>query len=206
MKVVRIARDMKIVMHFVNRFILPVLIFLAFGTAQVEAAPTLTLEDCQKCHKPEYQQITSQGRSHKEKVTCFDCHENHRPRVANNIPECSDCHASAPHEALVDCSTCHKRKKNCKACHQVHHPLARTDGKTALLHCKVCHPSEDKLLKASTSKHHKLSCGFCHLKHRAIKDCSGCHGRPHGEGTHKMFPKCGICHNIAHNLNRMPKK
>lgn len=185
-------------------FLIHALIFLTLGTAQAEAA--LTVEDCRKCHDREWQQISSQGMAHKEKVNCQDCHKSHRPLSANNIPACSDCHGDAPHGSMVDCSTCHQRKETCKACHQVHQPLARTDGETALQHCKVCHPSAYELLTASKSKHHDLSCAACHPKHREIRMCGDCHGQPHPQGTHKMFPQCVTCHNIAHDLNRMAKK
>lgn len=192
---------MNILVSLIKFLLLPGLLFWGLGAAQVEAA--LTLEDCQKCHAHEYQQITLKGMGHKEKVTCLECHKGHRPQTANNIPGCRDCHEKPPHENMIDCASCHKRKENCKACHQVHQPLARTDGGTALLHCKICHPGIPELLRSSTSKHRGLSCAFCHKEHRDIQRCRSCHGLPHPEGTHTMFPKCAECHNIAHDLNRM---
>lgn len=176
--------------------------FTAAATAHAETS--LVLEDCGKCHIKEYQQITSKGMAHKEMVTCIECHENHRPMSENNIPECSDCHARFPHKYVVDCASCHERKENCKACHLVHQPLAQTDGKTALTHCMVCHPEVYELLKTNTTKHHELSCAFCHDEHRKIQNCSECHDLPHSEGTHKLF-KCLDCHGIAHDLSEMPK-
>ncbi len=184
--------------YIVDFFTLQILIFLVLGTVPVEAA--LTLVDCQKCHDREYQQIASEGTAHKEQVTCFDCHENHRPHVADNIPECKDCHGITPHQGMTDCLSCHDRKENCTACHMAHQPLVWPGGEPALLHCKVCHSRESELLKTNVSKHHNLSCIFCHRKHRAIQSCSDCHGRPHPEGTHEMFPQCATCHNIAHDL------
>jgi len=188
--------------YFLSLILLQVLTFTVLETAQ--AATVLTVEDCGKCHSQEYQQITSRGLSHKTKVTCLDCHEGHRPLSADNIPECSNCHGKRPHVAMVDCSSCHGREGNCKACHQVHQPLARTDGKIAAAHCVSCHPRAYELLKANTTKHHDLSCGFCHGEHRKIPQCSDCHGLPHSAGTHKIF-RCNNCHSIAHDLVGLPK-
>jgi len=183
--------------------LLQVLVFTVPETAQ--AATALTVGDCGKCHTREYQLIAARGMAHKEQVTCLDCHGGHRPMSADNIPECGDCHGSRPHEDMIDCSSCHERKENCRACHQVHQPLARTDGKTALAHCVACHPEASALLKANSTKHHDLSCGFCHSAHRRIPNCSDCHGLPHSEGTHQLF-RCNDCHGIAHDLVGMPRK
>jgi len=175
---------MKFIDFIIKSSLLLAFIIILSGSFQAEAA--LTLEDCQKCHDQEYQQITSRGLAHK-KLTCFGCHENHRPMVANNIPKCHQCHGGTPHQ-------------------EVHHPLARTDSDTALLHCKSCHPEAYQLLKNSTSKHHEFSCSFCHPEHRNIQKCSNCHGKPHAEGIHNMYPQCNTCHNIAHDLNSLPKR
>jgi hypothetical protein len=188
---------------FVSLILLQVLTCTVLETAP--AATALTVEDCGKCHTHEYQLITARGRAHKVKVTCLECHAGHRPLSADNIPECSDCHGRRPHAEMIDCSSCHGQKENCRACHQVHQPLARTDGKTALAHCRVCHPRAFELLQATTTKHHDLSCGYCHREHRKIPQCSDCHGLPHSAGTHKIF-RCNNCHGIAHDLVGMPDK
>jgi len=185
--------------YLINLFLLQGLIFLTLGATAVEAA--LSIEDCQKCHDRECQQIASKGMAHKEMLTCLECHESHRPKAINNIPECNNCHGDSPHESIIDCSGCHKRKKNCKACHMAHQPFVWSDSKVALLHCKACHPRASQLLMASASQHHTLSCTFCHTEHREIQKCSDCHGQPHPEGTHQLFPQCATCHNVAHDLN-----
>ena len=185
--------------YILNLAILPILIVLVLGTGSADAA--LSIGDCLKCHEREWQQVALKGRAHKEQVSCLDCHENHRPRVANNIPKCSGCHGAAPHKGMTDCSSCHEKKERCTACHMVHQPLVWSSGDTASLHCKVCHPEAVELLAASISKHHSLGCTFCHAEHRGIKQCNDCHGKPHPVGTHKMFPQCGICHNVAHDLS-----
>lgn len=190
--------------HSIKALCSGVLIFWILGATQVAAA--LTVADCQKCHDREWRQISSAGMAHKEQVNCLDCHKSHRPRSANNIPVCSDCHGDAPHKSMVDCSTCHPKIVSCKACHQVHQPLARTDGETALQHCRVCHPNAYELLSVSKSKHHDLSCATCHPQHREIRMCTDCHGQPHPQGTHKRFPQCVTCHNVAHDLNKLSKK
>jgi len=190
-------------LYFVSLIFLPALVFMVSEPAH--AATALTVEDCGKCHTREYQLMTARGMAHKEKVTCLDCHEGHRPISAASIPECGDCHGSSPHASMIDCSSCHERQENCKACHLVHQPLARTDGKTALAHCVVCHPRASELLVANTTKHHELNCGFCHSEHRKISACRDCHGLPHSEGTHKIF-RCNDCHSIAHDLVGMPNR
>jgi len=195
---------MNFVISFLNLLLLQTIIILTLATSPVEAA--LTVEDCGKCHFQQYRQIAESGKSHRSKVTCLDCHENHRPRVKNNIPNCRDCHGDIPHEGKIDCSACHKKKMNCNVCHLVHRPFAWPGNESALRHCRLCHPGPFNLLQASTSKHRALECADCHLEHGYLPRCSDCHGRPHGEGTHGMFPQCSICHNTAHNLNNMAGK
>ena len=183
-----------------------ILLCLFFALLAIRSEAALTLEDCQKCHKLEFQQITANGMGHLSQVTCIDCHASHRPRVANNVPACQNCHEKKPHEKMTDCSRCHPGNDKCIPCHNPHQPLARTDGDTAVNHCQVCHPEAVKLMAASSSKHRDLACGFCHTLHRKIQGCRICHGTPHPEGTRKMFPQCALCHGSAHNLNPMQRR
>lgn len=163
--------------------------------------PQLTVEDCQKCHMSEYEKVAQGGRAHRQMVDCLDCHANHRPLNRNNIPECKDCHAGRPHAALLDCTACHAPVDKCDSCHDVHQPLAETDGQTALSHCQFCHASATEQLQASSSRHNQLSCTLCHPVHRKVQACSECHGLPHSLGIHQRFTACSTCHNTAHNLN-----
>jgi hypothetical protein len=71
--------------------------------------------------------------------------------------------------------------------------------------CGACHKKAFDLLSASKSKHHSFDCAFCHQnKHKMIPACQDCHGSPHPAGIMAKFPKCGECHNIAHDLNHWP--
>lgn len=176
--------------------------FFCSGLFPVEAS--LKEEDCKICHDLEYQKIIQKGADHRDKLTCFDCHPGHPPKIRNNIPDCTDCHDSSPHRKMADCSSCHPKKNNCSACHDVHQPLAFTDKAIALRHCQVCHPQVYQKWKNTQSKHGKLKCSYCHLEHRMVQTCSDCHGKPHAEGTHNLFPECATCHHGAHSLN-MPK-
>jgi len=68
--------------------------------------------------------------------------------------------------------------------------------------CGACHGAVLSMLSASKVKHKDLACAFCHKeKHKTIPVCQDCHGTPHPAGIMAKFPKCGECHNIAHNLN-----
>lgn len=181
------------------------LVFSCGTWSSLRAEAAVSLADCVKCHEREPREIATQGMAHKEQVTCLDCHPGHRPQSPNNIPACSNCHDVKPHAAMVDCASCHKPKKNCQACHQPHRPLAQTLGKIPQLHCKVCHPEPYRQLQANTTKHHELVCGVCHVEHRAIPNCSNCHGQPHESGTHRLF-QCGDCHGTAHELQKLVNK
>jgi hypothetical protein len=57
------------------------------------------------------------------------------------------------------------------------------------------------LLQANRSKHHDLSCAYCHKqKHKNVPPCESCHGSPHPPRMMKEFQKCGDCHGTAHDL------
>jgi len=71
--------------------------------------------------------------------------------------------------------------------------------------CGACHGKVISLLNASKAKHAKLACAFCHQeKHKMVPHCQDCHGTPHPAGIMVKYPKCGECHNIAHDLNNWP--
>jgi predicted CXXCH cytochrome family protein len=260
------------------RLVLASLVFFGFGlffspaqpawAQQGMAKPTLGDSDCAKCHDREPQEIADKGAAHKTAITCQGCHESHRPKVAKNIPECSNCHSGAAHYDLKGCKTCHNPhmplditlkgelkevcltchqkqgqeiktspskhgdvscnfchadkhgvipecvrchkphaptmvQADCKTCHQAHQPMLLAYGpQTANSQCASCHQKANDLLTASESKHRTVSCVTCHAdKHKAIAQCTDCHGTPHAPGMHQKFPKCGDCHNIAHDLN-----
>src|SRR5512136_2760543 len=97
---------------FVHAVAMLLAIPLALGLAnrseaQTPAKPTLTLDDCVKCHTTPPADIVAAGAGHKS-ITCFDCHSSHRPASKNNIPQCSQCHSGKPHYELKGCVGCHK--------------------------------------------------------------------------------------------------
>jgi hypothetical protein len=92
--------------------------------------------------------------------------------------------------------------KTCLSCHPVHMPLEVTyASETPSHYCTACHKKAGALLQANKTKHHDLSCVYCHQdKHKTVPPCGMCHGKPHPENMLKKFPKCGNCHSTAHDL------
>jgi predicted CXXCH cytochrome family protein len=144
--------------------------------------PVLSDEDCAKCHDQEPAQIAASGKAHKTEVSCLTCHEGHRPRVANNIPECSQCHSGEPHFEVA----------GCKTCHNPHAPLdVRLEGELKAV-CLTCHQSQGQEMQASPSKHADLACNECHAKkHGATPACLECHDS-HSQAITK--DDCRTCH------------
>jgi predicted CXXCH cytochrome family protein len=155
------------------------------ATAQAQPAAakaTLVDGDCAKCHEKEPQQIETKGAAHKTEISCRSCHENHRPKVAKNIPECSNCHSGTPHYQL----------KDCKTCHNPHMPLDITLKGELKEVCLTCHEQQGKEVKANPSKHGEVSCNFCHAdKHGVIPECVQCH-QPHAPTMTQA--DCKTCH------------
>jgi predicted CXXCH cytochrome family protein len=156
---------------------------LCFGPVSPALAQTaLVGADCAKCHEKEPQQIAEKGAAHKTAISCQDCHESHRPKVAKNIPECSNCHSGAPHYEL----------KGCKTCHNPHTPLDITLKGELKDVCLTCHQQQGQEIKANPSKHGEVSCNFCHAeKHGVIPDCTQCH-QPHAPTM--VQADCKTCH------------
>jgi predicted CXXCH cytochrome family protein len=150
--------------------------------AQDAAKVELTAADCIKCHMKEPGEIAAKGASHKTKIDCRDCHTGHRPMVANNIPECSNCHSG----------TAHYQVQGCKSCHNPHAPLDIVFKGEIKEVCLTCHAEQGKELVASPSKHAEVACNFCHAdKHGNIPACTDCH-QPHSD---KMTQAdCKTCH------------
>jgi predicted CXXCH cytochrome family protein len=160
-------------------------LFLAVPPALAEdqaAKAVLTAADCVKCHQKEPQEIAANGAAHKTQIGCQDCHAGHRPSVANNIPECSNCHSGEAHYQI----------KGCVSCHNPHSPLDIALKGELKEVCLTCHADQGKELVASPSKHAEVSCNFCHAdKHGNIPVCTDCH-QPHSD---KMTQAdCKSCH------------
>ena len=142
----------------------------------------LTAADCVKCHDQESALIMNNGASHKSEIDCQACHEGHRPKVANNIPECSNCHEGTDHYAVGDCL----------GCHNPHEPLnVKLDAEHKKV-CLTCHAGPGKQMAANPSKHETFACNFCHADtHGVIPQCTECHS-PHSETM--TAANCATCH------------
>jgi len=203
------------------RLVALLLAFCGFGLSPVivpagwaqEAAPKAVLADgdCVKCHEKEPAQIAAKGMAHKTEITCIACHEGHRPKVANNIPECSNCHSGSSHFKI----------EGCKSCHNPHSPLDISLKGELKSVCLTCHEAQGKELAANPSKHAEVACNFCHAdKHGVIPECVQCH-TPHSKnmtqadckachqahqpllltyGSQTPSLQCAACHQVAYDL------
>lgn len=144
----------------------------------------LSNSDCIKCHPKVVNIVDEKGNKHKTAVGCLDCHKGHPPMVSKEkiIPACSMCHTGKPHYEIGNCNTCHSNP---------HAPLDMKLATNITDPCLSCHPPQGKELKDFPSKHSKLFCTSCHIKHKLIPPCLNCH-RPH---TTEMVNKdCLVCH------------
>lgn len=155
---------------------------------------TLTGElkaECLTCHAQQGTEMTAKPSMHSE-VSCNFCHAD----THGNTPECMTCHAShSPQMVENDCSVCH-------AAHQP--TLLEYPATTANQLCAACHGTAFDQLQATATKHSSTTCVDCHAnQHATIASCTDCHGEPHAAGIHGKFPRCGDCHNTAHDLNNL---
>jgi hypothetical protein len=177
--------------------------------------PHFELKGCLGCHRNPHTplNITFAG-----KVTdaCITCHTQQIAQLKENKSkhstlDCSVCHSV--HRKVPQCTQCHKPHSSdmvvadCKKCHKAHMPknVAYADD-TPSKSCGACHKRAFDVLSASKAKHSAFACAFCHKeKHKMVPNCQDCHGTPHkAVGIMNKFPKCGECHNIAHDLNNWP--
>jgi hypothetical protein len=147
---------------------------------------------CLTCHTPQIEQL----RKYKSKHTALDCSKCHD--VHRKVPQCTQCHK--PHSTEMVAA-------DCKKCHKPHMPtMVAYAAETPSKDCAACHSKVFNMLNASKVKHQTLACAFCHQeKHKMVPTCQSCHGSPHPAGIMVKFPKCGECHNIAHDLNNWPE-
>lgn len=145
-------------------------------------------EACVTCHAGQIVKLRENVSKHSA-LSCSYCHSSH-----GKIPSCTQCHK--PHYAGQDTPECIK-------CHQAHSPkVVAYNSKLPSKECAACHKKAYEQLSASAFKHKNLSCAACHqAKHKMIPQCQTCHGTRHPALMMANFPKCSICHNIAHNLN-----
>jgi len=146
---------------------------------------------CRACHSAVGQSLVQSPSKHTE-VKCSSCHSEKHGR----IPQCADCHES--HSPAVQMDT-----PACLACHPVHTPLQISYPVTQNNKvCAGCHEGPVNLLQARETKHSALTCAKCHPGHAQLMACQECHGEPHGKAIHNKYAACGMCHNIAHDLQK----
>lgn len=176
-----------------------------------DGSPHYKLSGCLGCHKNPHRPLEIQFGS---KVTdpCLTCHSEQIKQLKQYPSKhttlfCSTCHNV--HGKIPPCTQCHKphspqmTQAECKKCHKAHMPKTVTYGSdVANKDCGSCHKKALDLLAASATKHKAVSCVSCHKeKHKMVPACQSCHGTPHPASMLSRFPKCGDCHNIAHDLN-----
>ncbi len=150
--------------------------------------PAKATEPCLTCHTEQNKQLKENKSKHSAQY-CTTCHDVHR-----KVPECVKCHR--PHSAEMSQADCNK-------CHKAHRPKVVAYGADVPNRdCGACHKQAFALLSATPTKHKSVPCVKCHeSKHKTVPDCRQCHGDKHPAAIMKRFPKCGMCHNIAHDLN-----
>lgn len=152
----------------------------AFGFPALTA--DLTVDDCIKCHTLEPRQIEEEGAAHQFAINCLDCHMQHRPISASNIPSCADCHVGTAHYELVSCN----------GCHNPHKPLNVTLTGELTTECLTCHTQQGNEMTANPSMHAEVSCNFCHADtHGYTPSCTSCH-LPHSATM--ADSDCAVCH------------
>jgi len=151
-----------------------------------------TTEPCLTCHTDQIKQLKENPSRHSSQF-CTNCHEVHR-----KVPECVKCHR--PHSAEM-------AQGDCRKCHKAHKPKAVTyTADVQNKECGACHKQALALLSATATKHKTVPCVKCHEnRHKTVPECQQCHAGKHPATILKKFPKCGMCHNIAHDLNHWPE-
>lgn len=148
-------------------------------------------DECGICHSGPGS-LLAQNYSMHTSLGCITCHTKH-----GYIPSCLDCHD--PHISG-------QGFQECLACHNPHKPrdVIFTGDKTKIETCKACHERVYVKWTKTESKHGKVNCGQCHLRHGQIPECQRCHDYPHGEAIHRQMPRCLDCHLDVHDLPVRP--
>ena len=146
-------------------------------------------DECVTCHTQQIAKL-KQVKSKHSALACSYCHSVH-----GKIPLCTQCHR--PHSSEMVAG-------DCKKCHQDHLPtVVAYTADTSNKMCAACHTKAFELHSKTDTKHRSVSCVTCHKeKHKMIPTCQNCHGAKHPPRMMSRFPKCSICHNVAHDLNR----
>lgn len=175
----KLALTMKVA--FVSVVATLVMVAFAFAADPVKQ-PTLSIDDCVKCHAAQPKDVAANGGKHKTEISCQDCHASHRPSSKNNIPQCNQCHSGKPHYNLQGCLRCHTNP---------HTPKQIKLANNITDECLTCHTQQIVKLKQVKSKHTSLACSFCHNVHGKIPQCTQCH-KPHS--PQMTAADCKRCH------------
>ncbi len=146
------------------------------------------MKGCLTCHSDKGEEFAKYPSKHAEK-NCTFCH----PRQHKVIKKCLSCHE--PHiDSMVF--------EDCLRCHRPHSPLEITYAEdTPSKLCGACHTDIFDMLTKNSSKHHDLTCAYCHKnRHPTVPVCKDCHEAPHSPNLLNSFPDCLKCHNNPHNL------
>ena len=144
---------------------------------------------CSSCHGNEGEQLERYPSLHSE-LDCTACHTEHGSWLS-----CLDCHDG--HGGEMDYATCLR-------CHQPHKPsVVKYDLAIPNNWCSGCHEDVFNTLEANDTKHHDLSCVYCHKdQHLMMPTCETCHYQPHNIKLHRKFPDCKECHYGPHALDK----
>lgn len=169
------------------------------------------LAECVVCHNPHSPLAIEFNKMETVKPVCSSCHDNEGSQLSDypsmhNELDCTACHPS--HGKWMSCLECHDAHTAnmdydaCLKCHKPHMPTVVKYDIVPNDWCSGCHAEAFETLAVNQSKHHDLSCVYCHkYQHKLVPECETCHGLPHGQKMHKKYPDCRECHTGPHNLD-----
>ena len=171
------------------------------------------LENCLACHQNPHTPLRIKVADTPEVMKgCLTCHGDKGEEFArypskHAAQNCTLCHPSQ-HKVIEKCLGCHEPHspdmiyEDCLRCHRPHSPLEITYAETTPSNlCGACHNELFEKLSNNTSKHHDLTCAYCHKnRHPTVPTCKDCHEAPHSPSLLSSFPDCLKCHNNPHDL------
>ncbi len=175
--------------------------------------PHYAVENCVTCHNPHDPLEIKFAQVEGANQVCASCHVNEGKQLTrypslHSELDCSACHNE--HGSWLSCLDCHDGHSNgmdyatCLSCHQPHKPTVVTyDLAVPNNWCGGCHENVFETLAANQTKHHDLSCVYCHKdQHMMVPMCETCHYHPHNKKLHKKYPDCRECHYGPHALDK----
>ncbi len=158
-------------------------------------------QGCYVCHPALDKEMKTFSTRHTD-LYCTACHHTRH----GYVPDCLECHqqhtGTVPTPGRMTPGT--GPLDQCLSCHPPHKAFKVAYAETTPnIACAYCHRKAKEMLQKSNTKHTALQCTQCHPdKHKTIKRCNECHGRPHPEEMLKKFNSCGGCHGVAHSVVR----